>query len=158
MASLWRDIRYGLRMLAKNPGFRATVILILGLDVGANTAVVNAQERKEITGKEIAKWHSEEILERFQIEGVPSAPLLDRMELMDHEQIIANQTILRDMYEGFGEVRQARPAATFEKTPSQIIRPAPKLGEHGKEILDNLDIGREEQKRLSKEGKVIILE
>ena len=119
--------------------------------------VVNAQERKEITGKEIAKWHSEEILERFQIEGVPSAPLLDRMELMDHEQIIANQTILRDMYEGFGEVRQARPAATFEKTPSQIIRPAPKLGEHGKEILDNLDIGREEQKRLSKEGKVIIL-
>ncbi len=120
--------------------------------------VVNAQERKEITGKEIAKWHSEEILERFQIEGVPSAPLLDRMELMDHEQIIANQTILRDMFEGFGEVRQARPAATFEKTPSQIIRPAPKLGEHGKEILDNLDIGREEQKRLSKEGKVIILE
>ena len=120
--------------------------------------VVNAQERKEITGKEIAKWHSEEILERFQIEGVPSAPLLDRMELMDHEQIIANQTILRDMYQGFGEVRQARPAATFEKTPSQIIRPAPKLGEHGKEILDNLDIGREEQERLSKEGKVIILE
>ena len=62
------------------------------------------------------------------------------------------------MYEGFGEVRQARPAATFEKTPSQITRPAPKLGEHGKEILDNLDIDREEQKRLSKEGKVIILE
>jgi crotonobetainyl-CoA:carnitine CoA-transferase CaiB-like acyl-CoA transferase len=59
---------------------------------------------------------------------------------MDHEQIIANQTILRDMYEGFGEVRQARPAATFEKTPSQIIRPAPKLGEHSKEILKGLGI------------------
>ena len=77
---------------------------------------------------------------------------------MDHEQIIANQTILRDKYEEFGEVRQARPAAAFEKTPSQIIRPAPKLGEHGKEILDNLHVNREEQERLSKEGKVIILE
>ena len=120
--------------------------------------MINAQERKEITGKEIAKWHSEDILERFQVEGVPSAPLLDRMELMDHEQLIANQTILRDKYEGFGEVRQARPAAIFEKTPSQIIRPAPKLGEHGKEILDHLNISDEEQRRLSKEGKVIIPE
>ena len=50
-------------------------------------------------------------------------------------------------------MRQARPAATFEKTPSQIIRPAPKLGEHGKEILDNLDIGREEQKDYQRKGK-----
>ena len=66
--------------------------------------------------------------------------------------------IPRDKYEGFGKVRQARPSATFEKTPSQIIRPAPKLGEHGKEILDKLGINGEDQKRLSKEGKVIILE
>ena len=45
--------------------------------------VVNAQERKEITGKEIAKWHSEEILERFQIEGVPSACLLYTSDAAD---------------------------------------------------------------------------
>lgn len=105
--------------------------------------VINAEQRKEITGKEIAKWHSEEILERFQIEGVPSAPLLDRMELMDHEQIIANQTILREKYEGFGEVRQARPPALFEGTPSKIVRPAPKLGEHGQEILNELGISHD---------------
>ena len=80
------------------------------------------------------------------------------MELMDHEQLIANQTILRDKYEGFGEVRQARPAATFTDTPSHIVRPAPKLGEHGKEILDHLEISSKEQKRLAKDGKVIIPE
>tara|TARA_B100000902_G_scaffold60064_1_gene67216 strand:- start:2555 stop:3742 length:1188 start_codon:yes stop_codon:yes gene_type:complete len=118
--------------------------------------VINAEQRKEITGKEIAKWHSEEILERFQIEGVPSAPLLDRMELMDHEQIIANQTILREKYEGFGEVRQARPPALFEGTPSKIVRPAPKLGEHGQEILNDLGISQEDQKRMALERKVII--
>lgn len=118
--------------------------------------VINAEERKKITGDEIKKWHSEEILERFQAEGVPSAPLLDRMELMDHEQIIANQTILREKYKGFGEIRQARPAALFEGTPSKIKRPAPRLGEHSQEILNHLGISEETQSRMVKEGKVII--
>ena len=118
--------------------------------------VINSEERKKITGEEIKKWDSEEILDRFQTEGVPSAPLLDRMELMDHEQIIANQTILRDKYDGFGEVRQARPAALFEGTPSKIKRPAPKLGEHSKEILDHLGISEETQNRMIEEGKVIL--
>ena len=118
--------------------------------------VINAEERKKITGDEIKKWHSEEILERFQAEGVPSAPLLDRMELMDHKQIIANQTILREKYEGFGEIRQARPAALFEGTPSKIKRPAPKLGEHSQEILNHLGISEETQSRMVEEGKVII--
>ena len=118
--------------------------------------VINSEERKKITGEEIKKWDSEEILDRFQTEGVPSAPLLDRMELMDHEQIIANQTILRDKYDGFGEVRQARPAALFEGTPSKIKRPAPKLGEHSKEILDHLGISEETQNRMVEEGKVIL--
>ena len=78
------------------------------------------------------------------------------MELMEHDQIIANQTILKDKYEGFGEVRQARPAALFEGTPTKIKSPAPKLGEHSKEILDHLGISEETQNRMIKEGKVIL--
>ena len=98
----------------------------------------NAQIRKEITGEEIAKWKSSEILKRLQEEGVPSAPLLDRMELLDNDQILANESILRVNIDGFGEVRQARPAARFSKTPSELSRPAPKLGEHSFEILSSL--------------------
>ena len=89
--------------------------------------VSNSQERKEITGQEISKWNSQEILSRLQAEGVPSAPLLDRMELLGNEQILANESILRLNYERYGEVRQARPAARFEKTPSEINSPAPLL-------------------------------
>ena len=100
--------------------------------------VANAQIRKEITGDEIAKWKSSEILKRLQEEGVPSAPLLDRMELLDNDQILANESILRVNIDGFGEVRQARPAARFSKTPSELSRPAPKLGEHSFEILSSL--------------------
>ena len=120
--------------------------------------VINAEERKKITGQEIKKWQSDDILSRFQEEGVPSAPLLDRMELMNHEQIIKNQTILRQEYEGFGEVRQARPAAHFEDTPSEISRPAPKLGEHGEEILNSIGISESVRKKLVDEGKIFITE
>ena len=89
---------------------------------------------------------------------MPSAPLLNRMELMDHEQIIANQTILRDKYDGFGEVRQAKPAALFEGTPSKIKRPAPKLGEHGEEILNSIGISANVIKKLLDERKIVITE
>ena len=115
---------------------------------------VNGEERKTLTAQEIQKWSSDEILARLDAEGVPCAPLLNRMELMQHEQIVANDSIQKLVFDGFGEVRQPRPAARFDKTPAEIRGPGPKLGQHSRDILLRLGYSAEQVDALIAGNKV----
>src|SRR6185369_17049403 len=63
--TLWQDSRYGMRMLRKYPGFALTVMITLGLGVGANAtifSVVNAVLLEPLPYKEpdrlIRLWES----------------------------------------------------------------------------------------------------
>ena len=112
-------------------------------------------ERKEITAEEIKKWSSEEILARFDQEGVPCAPIIDRSELLTQEQVVANGSVDRLHFDDFGEVRQARHPARFDKTPARVSRPAPRLGEHGREILEALGYDNEAIESLISAGTVL---
>ena len=115
----------------------------------------NAELRREVIAAEVSKRATVDLLEKFDAADVPCAPLLDRTELLDHPQIVESGTILREIQEGFGEVRQARPAARFGETPASVRTPAPQLGEHTVIVLQSLGY---DQKRCDKllEGKVVL--
>ncbi len=121
----------------------------------ARARMQHVQERKDVTHEEIAKWPTAEILERLNNHDVPNAPLLRRAELLENEQIVAGGSIHRAEYEGFGEVRQARPAAQFSKTPSEISGPAPKLGQQSVEILKRLGYSDPQVQEMIDAGVVI---
>ena len=107
----------------------------------------NAELRREVIAAEVSKRATVDLLEKLDAADVPCAPLLDRTELLDHPQIVESGTILREIQEGFGEVRQARPAARFGETPASVRTPAPQLGEHTVIVLQSLGY---DQKRCDK--------
>lgn len=93
-------------------------------------------------------------LARLEAEGVPCAPVLTRNEMIEHPQVRANDVVQQFEHPQAGTLRQARPAARFSVTPSDIRRGAPRLGEDTEAILDELGVAGEERERLARDGVI----
>ncbi|MEM7467550.1 MAG: CoA transferase [Pseudomonadota bacterium] len=114
----------------------------------------NIRVRLEGTAEIIATESSVYWLEKFESEGVPCAPVLSRLEMLDHEQILVNDTIQTYEHPVFGKVRQPRPAARMRGMPEQPQPLAPSLGEHNGEVLREIGFSVEEIARLQENGDI----
>lgn len=112
MSTFFNDIRYGLRMLVKNPGFTMIAIIILTLAIGANSAVFSIFQalrsipyRLEDPEKLVLLWRQTERNERAHV----SAP--DFFDWQDQTRSFADMGIYcsdRGLISGVGEPEEVR--------------------------------------------------
>jgi crotonobetainyl-CoA:carnitine CoA-transferase CaiB-like acyl-CoA transferase len=100
-----------------------------------------------LRGATTAEW-----LERLEAEDVPCAPVLQRRQMINHPQIVANETIVETEHPVAGTLRQARPAPRFSHTPTSIRHPAPALGGNSREILQEIGMSEPEIEKLASDG------
>jgi crotonobetainyl-CoA:carnitine CoA-transferase CaiB-like acyl-CoA transferase len=99
---------------------------------------VNATARINRMQEYIGQHTTAEWLERLDAADVPCAPILRRSEIIYNEQVVARSIIAEIDQPSVGKVRQPKPAARFELNEAAIGGPAPRIGEHTREVLVEL--------------------
>jgi crotonobetainyl-CoA:carnitine CoA-transferase CaiB-like acyl-CoA transferase len=99
---------------------------------------VNATVRINKMQEYIAQHTTAEWLERLDAADVPCAPILRRGEIIHNEQVVARGIIAEFEQPGVGRVRQPKPAARFAVNEAMIAGPAPRVGQHSREVLREL--------------------
>ena len=114
----------------------------------------NINDRLAMIQEALRERPASEWLARLEAEGVPCAPVLTRNDMIRHPQIEANAIVETYEHPRAGTLRQARPAARFEGTPSTARRGAPGLGQHTEEILGEIGVSSEEIAELFNAGVI----
>ena len=86
---------------------------------------------------------------------VPPAMRQNLDALIDDPHLAAVGLLQTIDQPGEGPVRLVGPAATWSATPPSIATPAPRLGEHGAEILREAGFGENEIERLTQAGALV---
>ena len=84
--------------------------------------------------------------ERLLRHEVPFARVRRLADLPEDEQIQHNQMFRELNHPVAGPLRDARPAPRFASTPAEPGGPAPSVGEHTRQILEEISMGAETEK------------
>ena len=114
----------------------------------------NIDDRLALTQEALRTRTTAEWMGRLEAEDVPCAPVLTRDALVAHPQVAAGGTLVEYDHPAAGRLRQARPAARFEETPSAVRRGAPLLGEHTDALLGEAGFSAEGIAALRADGAV----
>ena len=116
----------------------------------------NANERLELIQEALLERTAAEWLEILDKAGVPSSPVLTRAQMINHPQVEASATVIEYDHPEAGRLRQSRPAAQFESTPTEIKHGAPALGTHTREVLAEVGYSDTEIDALTEAGVLLV--
>jgi predicted permease len=87
LEDLWQDLRYGARMLVKNPGFTLIAVITLALGIGANTAIFT--------------W-----LKAIYLEPLPGVAASHRLVMLRSTWIKAGNSLMQVSYPNYKDYRE----------------------------------------------------
>lgn len=102
---------------------------------------------------------SDEWLDKLERAGVPAGPIYDMAGVYADPHVQARQMMIEIEHPIAGTIKNIGPAAKLSATPARIYRPAPVLGQHSREILqqfgwDETEIDRLRDSEVIIEGKI----
>ena len=96
----------------------------------ANLPALTDAMNAVLTTRTKAEW-----IEAFDAAGVPVGPVHSIGEALEHPQTRARDMVVELDHPDAGRTRALGCPVHFSKTPARIDRPAPRLGEHTREVL-----------------------
>ncbi|MFO1267222.1 MAG: CoA transferase [Rubrivivax sp.] len=113
----------------------------------ANRAALAAGIDERLAKRDRAEW-----IELLTAEGIACGHINDMREALEEPQVRHLGLVQEVVSAHRGRQRLVGQPVQLARTPSRIVRAAPKRGEHTAEVLGELGIGAEEQARLRDEG------
>lgn len=110
----------------------------------ANSRSQNYESLYKTLGDILAQRTSEEWLSQLKPLSIPVAKVNTLEDLFSDPHLSAVGLFSQTSHPSEGAVTQVRPPVNFEKTPSEITRLAPRLGEHSREVLAEAGLSESE--------------
>lgn len=114
----------------------------------------NVDELDDIIGAWMAENDREWNLDFFDKNGITVGPIADIEDLMDHPYMNDREILVELPDKELGSAPMHCIIPRMSGTPGAFRRPAPELGEHNAELLEELGIGSEEQAKLKEDGVI----
>ena len=115
----------------------------------------HVEELDRIVGTEIARYDLNEILARFEEQGVGAAPVYDIVQFLRDPHVQARGIVVEVPGPADGVTPMHAVIPHFSSTPGRIRWPGPALGAHNSEVLgEELALSPGELSRLQEEGVV----
>ncbi len=115
----------------------------------------NAKELVRILDERFATKTRDEWLDHLRKSGCICTPVQTLTEVTRDPQALANGYIIDVDHPAWGRLRQVGFPWDFSETPASWRRPAPQLGEHTDEILQELGYSNEDISRLRSSGAIL---
>jgi crotonobetainyl-CoA:carnitine CoA-transferase CaiB-like acyl-CoA transferase len=117
----------GRREFVQDPRFRNNTARV------ANRPVLAALLQEALAAGTTGAW-----MERFEAAGIPAGPVQSYTEVFADPQVIAREMVPELLHPIAGKTRTLGIPVKLSDTPGALRRPAPRLGEHTEDVLDEL--------------------